>query len=612
MLVWAEDRSGAPDTPAASEIIPVEEVHRGQKGYGLSVFAGSEPVRFEVEVLGVLANVTPEISYILARLSGQNLEHSGVLAGMSGSPIYIDGRLAGALSFSYLYGLDPIAGITPIAAMRRLSELPRSVAGTGRGNPSSVEMDSGTSDSLPAGSSTFSGSLDHVPSFADLLGREFDPEALVKALGGMHRGGTDASRAAFQWGASGFSGASAELLRAQLGVTAAGGAGALSGTLGGQGESLQEALVPGGAVAAILVSGDFSLAAHGTVTEMRGRELLAFGHPLFSLGSARVPMATSEVVTPIASRLNSFKLSNAGAVVGAFDEDREAGVRGILGLEAPMFPLSVELRGLVERDYAMRVAYVPQLTPAMVALSTLGALTAGSNSGGPQGIDLKATIRLRGHEDLPLRQSFDSDQAGLDSAIFLLSFVSYLVQNSLEEVQIEGVEVSLREHVGIRLARLVAAEAERREVRRGEKVELILTLEPYRGEPYRLRTTVEIPQTAPIGSYYLMVGDGTSMDGVRLAVEKREPRTLAQSLEILRGFGSRRQLRVFGLLAGRGLATAGEALPMLPGSMASIFGAASTEPGVPLRLAMHAEQEEWVERPFEGVLRIDLEVKADD
>ena len=112
------------DSEAPGPAINPEALERGQKGYGLSVFAGTEPVRFEVEVLGVLNNSTPELSYILARLSGQDLERSGVVAGMSGSPVYFDGRLAGAVAFSYLFGLDAVAGITPIGAMRRLSGLP--------------------------------------------------------------------------------------------------------------------------------------------------------------------------------------------------------------------------------------------------------------------------------------------------------------------------------------------------------------------------------------------------------------------------------------------------------------------------------------------------------
>ncbi len=128
---------------AAAETFPAEEVSRGQKGYGLSVFAGTEPERFEVEVLGVLHHSTPELSYILARLSGQDLERSGVAAGMSGSPVYIDGRLAGAVAFSYLFGLDAIAGITPIGAMRRLSELPAAMPARPTAAPPGLEIDFG-------------------------------------------------------------------------------------------------------------------------------------------------------------------------------------------------------------------------------------------------------------------------------------------------------------------------------------------------------------------------------------------------------------------------------------------------------------------------------------
>ncbi len=565
---------------AVAETFPAEEVSRGQKGYGLSVFAGTEPERFEVEVLGVLHHSTPELSYILARLSGQDLERSGVAAGMSGSPVYIDGRLAGAVAFSYLFGLDAIAGITPIGAMRRLSELPAAMPARPTAAPPGLEID-----------------------FGDLLDRDFAGDLLSRQIDRWRASSLSGARSAVQWTASGFGGAATALLTRAFGdLTPA-------GSTGGGGVATAAELAPGSAVAAVLVRGDLNLAGHGTVTDRQGDEILAFGHPMFSLGPVNLPLAPSEVVTVIANAANSFKVSNAGEVIGAFDQDRQAGVRGRLGLSAPTTPLRVSLRGLTEREYRMEVANLPQLRPILLAISALGALDSGSYAAGFQGIDLDATIALEGHGDLRLRQSFAGDQAGIGSIIYLLGFAAYLEFNPLSEVEIESVDVELTQVERPHSATLVAAHPERTRVEPGQRVPVTLELQAFRGERYRHRLEVEVPAAAPDGRYVVLVGDGTSMDAVRLQVERRQPASFDQALALLRSFHSRRELVAIGLLSAPGLAVAGEALPNLPGSVRSIFAAGGIAPGAPLGLDVAHEQVEVLDRPIDGVARIDLEVR---
>ncbi len=573
----------------AAATFPIEEVRRGQKGHGMSVFAGTEPEDFEVEVLGVLQHTTPELSYILARLSGKDLERSGVVAGMSGSPVYLDGRLAGAVAFSYLFGLDAIAGITPIGAMRRLSELPATVPVRPMAAPSGLEID-----------------------FEDLLERDFSVDLLAQQIDRWQASSPGGARSTVQWTASGFGAAATALLARAFGdLTPAGTrGGAMAATASGGGASLAAAeLAPGSAVAAVLVGGDLNLAAHGTVTDRTGDEILAFGHPMFSLGPVNLPLAPSEVITVIANAANSFKVSNAGEVIGAFDQDREAGVRGRLGLEAPTTPLAVRLRGLSEREYRMEVANLPQLRPILLAISALGALDSGSYAGGFQGIDLDATIALAGHDDLRIRQSFDGDQAAIASVVHLLGFAAYLEFNSLADVEIERVDVELTQVERPHSATLMAAYPERTRVEPGQSVGVTLELQAFRGERYRRRLEVEVPGSAPDGRYVVLIGDGTSMDAVRLSIEHRQPVSFDQALELLRSFRSRRELVVFGLLSAPGLAVAGEVLPHLPGSIRSIFAAGAAAPGAPLKLDVAYEQVEILDRPIDGAVRIDLEVR---
>lgn len=580
---------GATVTPA--------ELERGQRGWGLSVFAGTERERFEVEVLGILQNSTPELSYIMARLEGQGLEHSGVLAGMSGSPVYFDGKLAGAVAFSFAFGKDPIAGITPIAAMRQLQE-------AGGGLPQGAVP--AAAAALPEGA--------WLPTVDDLVRRDFDPAILHRQLAMLRPRTSAAGRPAMVWTAGGFGNASMAVLEQALGgvvpVTASVGSGlAFRAGLGGGGDTVlgDGSLAPGDAVAVSLVRGDLVLAAHGTVTDRVGDSVLAFGHPIYSLGPARLPMAESEVITTVPSVQNSFKLSNIGGLIGVFDQDREAGAHGILGETPSLMPLTIRLRGLVEREYSMQLANSSLFKPTLIAAGSMGALEAGSHAAGYQGLDLEARFRIDGHEDLWLRQSFDGNQAATDCVLYLLTFAAFLEFNELEKVSVEEVEVEIHQVDRPRNATLVAAYPERRRVAPGERVGVHLELQPFRGERLRRRVEVQIADDAADGKYWVMVGDGTSMDAARLEVEKRDAETFRQTLDLLRSFNSRRDLHLVGLVAGNGLSLAGATLPDLPGSVRSVFGQAGVGEGLQLRIA--TEQVERLDRPVDGILRIDLEVR---
>lgn len=562
--------------------IGLDEVHRGMKGYGLSVFAGSEPERFGVEVLGVMRNTNPDTSYILARLSGHDLEASGVIAGMSGSPVYLDGRLAGAVAFSWSFTKGAIAGITPIAGMRRLADLPREVPTAA---PTGVELSSLVDGRLPA----------------DLLER-----GLAKLRPAFGSAG-DGARGALQWSVSGFGDRSLDVLRRGLGEVAPVGA-----DDGGDGDAAAAGLVPGASVSAVLVDGDLRLAATGTVTDRRGASLTAFGHPFLGLGPVNLPMAASEVVTVVSNQATSFKIANLGPRVGAFEQDRLLGIEGRLGAEAPMLPVRVKVDaqdGQEPHVFHMEVAALPQVSPVLVAVSMLGSLDAASYSSGRQGLDLTARFRLARYGEVGFSQSFDGDGAVSEAVTYLLGYVSFLVQNEFEGVDIEQVEVDVHQAVHPRTVSLVGAHAERTVLKPGDPVVVNLDLAPYRGELYRRSIRFRLPEDIPDGPYHLFVGDGSSIDTVRSTIEHREPVTFHQALEMLRGLHSKRQLAVLGVFASRGLSVAGEVMPRLPGSVQSLWSAASSGSSVPLRLAVAQEHVEPMDVPLEGAVRIDLEVR---
>jgi hypothetical protein len=363
----------------------------------------------------------------------------------------------------------------------------------------------------------------------------------------------------------------------------------------------------GDAVALVLMRGDLNLAAHGTISDRWGDEVVAFAHPIYSLGPIRLPMAHSEVVTTISSVASSFKLSNAGPLIGVFDQDREAGTHGVLGAVPEMTPLNVRLRGLVERDYHMDMADAPLFRPTLIAIGTMGALNSGSWATGFQGFDLEATFHLAGREDLTIAQSFDGPNAATDAAIHLLVFAAFLELNEMGEVGLEGIDIEIEQAERPRTTTLTAVHAEHTRVHPGERLGLWLELQPFRGERERQRLEVTIPADLEDGKYYLMVGDGTSIDAARMAVEKSEAQTLDQSLDLIRSLHPRDQLHVLGLAAAPGVAVAGESLPDLPGSVRSLYAGAKVGDALRLRIVDH--QVEDAGRPLDGIHRVDLEVR---
>lgn len=586
--VRADDRELPPGAvPAiggtAVPVIGVDEVQTGQKGYGLSVFSGSEPERFEVEVVGVMRDVSPGVSYILGKLTGKGLEKSGVASGMSGSPVFIDGKLAGAVAFSWPFSNEAIAGITPIDAMRKLSTL-------GAGPAPSLPQPPVELTEIMAG---------RVPK--DLLEREL--ARLQPKMAMMD------ARASVQWATMGFGEQSQAVLRRALGSAVPSGRAA---SVGANGKSAgKKDLGLGSAVAAVLVDGDLHISAVGTVTDRYDDHVLAFGHPFLGIGSIQVPMATAEVVTLLSSQYSSFKIANVGQEIGAFEQDRQVGIQGRIGQVAPMTPMVIRIGGpgVKPREFKMRVADVPMFTPMLIGSSVLAGLESASYSTGAQSLDMTARFRLREYGDLEIRQSFDGENAGTDAAGYAIAIAAYLVQNSLERIHLEDVQVDLTQSPQPKATSLVGANVDRTVVRPGETVGLNLDLVAWRGERFRHTMKVTLPEDLPAGRYSLLVGDGSSIDAARMAMEPAAPVSFPQALELLRSFHSRRDLMVLGVYGGPGLSVAGEVMPRLPASVRSLWGAAPSGSATPLRVTIAQEQREVMDTPIDGAVRVDLEVR---
>lgn len=575
--------------PAATDeaIFHVKDVEKGQRGYGLSVFAGAEIERFEFEVLGVWENLQPGTSYVLARLEGQGLEDTGVIAGMSGSPVYLDGRLLGAVSFGWPFSKEPIAGITPVEHMRTM------LSGSKTASPlNGVGLV--TADQLLTG--------------------EVGEARLRSALEALRPERIGEASVAIEWSSAGFGGNARSFLEEALGgpVVASGtvsnlGARGAQAPAVGSSDARGGTLEPGSAVAAVLVDGDLRLAATGTVTERVGDSILAFGHPFLGLGALSIPMASADVLTVVSSQWTSFKVANLGPVVGAIDFDFLTGIRGVLGGVAPVVPLTVQLdEGAPLR---MSLARLPRLLPTLAAISILGALDAQVASVGAESVDLELDLALGARSPLSIRQSFDGPGASLAAAIHVFAVTGYLAQTRLAEVDLTGIAVRLTTHSVPKTMTLIGAHPSRSVVRPGETVRINVDLAAYRGGRERRELEVEVPSDLAAGRYILLVGDGYNVDAVRLSIERAEPETLTQALSFLESLHSRRELRALGLVEVPGLSVAGEVFPDLPGSVRSLWAASGGGGAQPLRMAIVEDVGVLLDRPVEGLLRVDLEVE---
>ena len=416
--------------------IPVEEIHAGMRGYGLSVFKGTVPERFEVEVLGVLENQRPDGRYIVARLSGQNLEHTGVVAGMSGSPVYFEGRLAGAVAFAWAFATEPIAGITPIAAMRSI--------GVGGGPPALAGA------AVPRGGAA---------ELAEIASRRIPSGRLDEELGRFAHTVSNGGRSALLWGASGFGASSRALLTRLLPSSAL----SLAELGGGQRAEIDSDLGPGTSVAALFVDGDLRLAATGTVTDRIGEKLLAFGHSAIGVTEFSLPLATSEVITVMPSAMSSFKLSNSGQAVGSFERDHVYGSVGRIGVPAHTVPLRIHVRAPGERRFEMQLAELPAFLPALAAVGCLGAWDVAAGTAGVRSVDLQLRVELGGIPERPplvLDQSFDGEGAATDSIGYLMSVLTYLSRNDLAPLDVRAISVDVGLFAEPRAATLTIVRAE--------------------------------------------------------------------------------------------------------------------------------------------------------
>jgi hypothetical protein len=465
----------------STEILPLSEVHPGMPGYAYTIFAGDQIEKFDLEVLGIMPNfLGPKQSIILVQLKGPKVEHTGVVAGMSGSPVYLDGKLAGALSLKLgIFTKEPIAGVTPIADVLNppvQSNAPQP-AESRQNLPQQFSLSSLPNDSPSNSANNFATPQINLPTGAAL-------EPIETPLI--------------------FSGFQASALRefsSQLqgyGFVAAQG-----GTAAPRPDDSQ--LKPGDMAGMVLVQGDASINSACTVTAVQADRVFLCGHPFLSLGDVQLPMARSRVLTTLSSDLASTKIVNVGGSIGTITGDHITAVTGKLGTAPAMIPLELTLSVAgAEKQLHFQLVNHPRLTPILVALTTFSGLTQNSLYGEGTTLHLSGEIQLKNHAPVQVENTFAPGDAlspdGLPIALTMQSIFSRLFTNNFEATAIERVFLRVESVPGRHSFTIESAWLEKGEAAPGETLRVRVLLRPYRGPAQVQETTVHVPDQVTRGT----------------------------------------------------------------------------------------------------------------
>ncbi|MFZ0747591.1 MAG: SpoIVB peptidase S55 [Terracidiphilus sp.] len=480
--------SGPP--PSSGGFFPLDQVHRGLMGTAWTVFQGSKPEPMQVEILGVLRGARgPGEDMILAQLRGAKPEYTGVVAGMSGSPVYIGNKLLGSLSYRIgQFSKEPIAGITPIAQMMEVRDIPIGAAQTTESEAASENMDGG----LMAGGMTFQAM--ETP----LVMSGFRPEAI--RLWQKKMAGTG------------------------LELVAAGGVGGASkpGSMDdkpGSTEASAAAMAsmePGSAVSAQLIRGDLEISATCTVTYIDPKQLLACGHPILQAGPVSLPMTTADVVATLASPLNAFKIVNTGETVGAFTQDRDSAIRGVLGAQAHMIPVHLAIHDIAsERKVNFEILDMPSLTPQALMVAVYSSLLESNDSTAETSYHLTGDIHLSGYPPSPLDLWVPggATPSQLMAALLTGERFAQLYSNETRQGNVQSIDLRIEAiprnmQVELETARIVSGDI----VHSGDTVVVEATLRPWQQAARNVRIAITLPAGMTAGNLRLLVSDAATLD----------------------------------------------------------------------------------------------------
>lgn len=568
---------------AKTQFFPLSQLKEGMKGSAWTVFRGSEPEEFSVEILGVVPGaVGPKQDMIVGRLSGGGADRTSVFAGMSGSPVYIDGKLVGAIAYSFPFSKEPICGITPIEQMLAIFEKNQNLQIKQReARPIPFSELSATSwkQSFPRGAAVSSSVFAGVGSNSALnvvAGQSFQPIATPMTFSGISQETLNVFAPQL---------ASVGLMP----VAAVGGSARITALK----KSDDNTLVGGTSVSMQLARGDYSMAASGTVTYRDGDKVYAFGHPFLSLGTSDLPMSESHVVTVIPNLNNSFKLAVPDSMVGVMTQDRATGVFGSLGKAPKMIPVKLNLQ--TSRDNVQtlnfEVAKDDFLTPLLLNIAVYNSITANERSLGESTIELSGEIKLKGHDSIKLERRFGGAQASQIAALSVAVPVSAILQSRFDDAEISEVTLNLTSIDGSKNANLERITLDKTEVKAGESFEVQAYVRSETGKVFSQKIPVLIPKDTPAGMLIVSVGDGSAV-GQSSASKQFVPKDLSELIRKINDVKKDDRLYVQTYRVTNGAIIGANELPNLPPSMLATLNNDRTAGGFkPTVLTVLTEQE---------------------
>jgi hypothetical protein len=577
---------------AQTRVIPVAEVRPGMVGVGHTVFQGDKIEEFTVHIIGVLKNVVgPSRDIILARLEGGPLAETGVIAGMSGSPVYIDGRLLGAVSYQLgQFPKEPIAGITPIGEMTEATALAPAVPGSRpvalSWPPTPQELfrvwSQGLGGNLPVASAGLPTIVSGDPGLAQVA-TLLRPISVPLVAAGFSGDALGALTPVFT--AHGFLPVSSSQAQARP----------VSAT--------SRTLRPGDAMGVALLTGDFVLGATGTVTHVDGDRIYGFGHPMYNLGPTEFPLTQADVHVVLPSLMTSSKLASFGEVVGTVQQDRATAVAGRLGAGPSMIPVTITLNSdrTPSRTFSFSMVRDHTFTPLLTYLTVANVLLSYERGAGPASYTVKGTATVGDHGDIAFEDIFAGDQPANAASAYVAGPLTLLMRNAAEPVYVQKLALTIDASEQSRTARVERVWLDTDRPRAGRPVNVKVLLRTSTGEDLLKTIPIEIPAHGP-STMQLLVGDAN-----RLSAEDRRTAREAETQEVaqlIRTFNkARRSNRLYVRLSSpdSGAVVNGEPLAALPPSVLAVLEADRNRGTYsPLRSATRGEWELPVELAISG------------
>lgn len=586
--------------------MPISEIRAGMKGYGLTVFQGLKPERFDIRVISVLHNFLPKQDIILVQSDDPRLIHSGIVAGMSGSPIYIEGRLAGALSYGWHFAKDPIAGVTPIESM--MAELKRPLRGR-RATPVAEAANEPRNQPRADGRRSLDEVIasrreatDRLAARAPMLARLPLPALPEGGEPRLVRASVPLSLAGF--GAAAFSELTQALAPFHV-VPLQGAGGAAPRNAAGP-----TRFEDGGSIAVELIRGDVSAAGTGTVTRVEGDKVLAFGHPMFNVGEIYLPIASAEIHTFMSALSSSFKMASPLKEIGSLIQDRQSGIIGDTSQRADMIPVHVRVGGpnRAVEDFHFEVVRHRFLTPMLASTVVANAASNAASDVADATITVRSNLAVRGYKPLELTdQIYSPDGVSprtLASATGLKA-IGDILFNPFAPANLDKIDIDVDVDYKADVAEIIGVALNSDELSPGSRPNLYVTLRPYAGQEYVKAIPFDVPRALAGQTVKVVVTAGNLAKP-----DVAPPENLGGLIDNLRKSYAASAIVVGLETPDEGVTLRGSVIPDLPGSVIDTL-----RPGASTRRADTFKRASRFLVPMHGIMQgkqeITIHVKDD-